>query len=230
MRLLALDTATEACSVALLLGDQIRVREEEAGRRAAELILGMIDALLTEAGVCLQELDAIAFGRGPGGFTGVRLAASVTQGLAFGADLPVVPVSDLAALAQRALEEEPGVSRVLAVSDARMQEVYWGCYERREDGLAVLLGDEQVGAPETVALPAAWTDSGLPGTVLGAGRGLAVAPGLGERLGLAAQRDTWLPRAREIARLAAPRLRSGERVAAEGALPLYLRDDVVRSP
>jgi tRNA threonylcarbamoyladenosine biosynthesis protein TsaB len=225
MRLLALDTATEACSVALVLDGQVRVREEEPGRRAAEVILGMVDALLTESGVALGSLDAIAFGRGPGGFTGVRLAASVTQGLAFAAGLPVVPISDLAALAQRALDEEPGLAHVLAVNDARMQEVYWGCFDRAESGLAAASGGEQVGAPEQVSLPPDWQ----PRTVLGAGRGLAAAPGLAPRLGLLAIRDGWLPRAREIARLAAARVAAGDLAAPEEALPVYLRDNIARA-
>lgn len=246
MRLLALDTATEACSAALLIGHEVRVREEEAGRRAAELILGMIDALLAEAGVSLASLDAIAFGRGPGGFTGVRLAASVTQGLAFGAGLPVAPVSDLAALAQRGLDEEPGICRVLALGDARMREVYWGCFERSGEaggpGLAVPVageeGLERVGPPEAVALPVGWTGltGGLTGGegVMGVGRGLMAAPGLAERLPaiLASKawlaRETWLPRAREIARLGAACVAAGALKAPEEALPLYLRDDVAR--
>lgn len=235
MRLLALDTATEACSAALILGDEIRVREDEPGRRAAEVILAMIDALLAEGGVTLSSLDALAFGRGPGGFTGVRLAASVSQGLAFGAGLPVVPVSDLAALAQRGLDEAPDVSRVLAVSDARMREVYWGCFERAETGLAAplpidVLGDartERVSLPESVALPASWGSTAASG-VLGAGRGLGVAPGLGERLGLVRVRPDWLPRAREIARLGSARVAAGELCAPEEALPVYLRNEVAR--
>lgn len=240
MRVLALDTATEACSAALLLGDDVQVREEEAGRRAAEVILGMIDELLAAAGVKLATLDAIAFGRGPGGFTGVRLAACVTQGLAFGAGLPVVPVSDLAALAQRALDEEPGISRVLAVGDARMHELYWGCFERSNKGAGTGLaapvapdeglgegGAERVGAPESVALPGSWRAAGMV-PVMAVGRGLLAAPGLAERLSLAHRRESWLPRAREIARLAVPQVAAGELKAPEEALPLYLRDNVAR--
>jgi hypothetical protein len=120
MKILALDTATENCSAALLIDGQLTSREMEFDRGHAEHILPMIDLLLIEAGLRLAEVDAIAFGRGPGGFTGVRLAASIAQGLAFGAGLPVVPVSNLAALAQRAFDLAFAPDRVLVCSDARM--------------------------------------------------------------------------------------------------------------
>ena len=131
MKILALDTATEACSVALGLDDHIIERYAELDRGHAERLLPMVDELLSEGGVSLAALDAIAFGRGPGAFTGVRLAASVAQGLAFGAGLGVAPVSDLAAVARRVIELQPGVSRILVVNDARMREVYWGHFAAR---------------------------------------------------------------------------------------------------
>lgn len=163
MRILALDTATEACSAALLIDGQIvAAREAEFERGHAEHILPMVDAVLAEGGVALAAVDAVAFGRGPGGFTGVRLAASVTQGLAFAADRRVVPISDLAAVAQRALDLEPTLGRVLVCNDARMQEVYWGCFERDRQGLATLVGAEHVTAPGTVELPPSWR--ALPAT------------------------------------------------------------------
>lgn len=213
MKILALDTATELCSAALLIGETLLSRESEMDRGHAEHILPMIDALLSEAGLTLGSLDAIAFGRGPGGFTGVRLAASVTQGLAFGADLPVVPVSDLLAVAQRAMDLDPIALRVLVCNDARMQEVYWGCFERGAYGLATSAGEERVSPPADVQ---------SCGAATGAGRGFRIYPPLRALVGPV--HDELLPRAAEIARLAV----HGTRVPPDAALPVYLRDDVAR--
>ena len=192
------------------------MREIETDRGAAEHILPMIDSLLCEAGIGLRALDAIAFGRGPGGFTGVRLAASVTQGLAFGAGLPVVPVSDLAAVGRRALDLEPTAGRVLVCNDARMQEVYWAYFDRVSDGSLVLDGDEHVGpacAVSTSARPA-----------LGAGRGFRVYSELTSRV--SGVHDSLLPRALEIATLAV----SQPRLTPDQAIPVYVRDVVARPP
>lgn len=225
MRLLALDTATECCSAALLVGDRLLTREAELARGHAERILPMIHELLTEAGVSLRELDAIAFGRGPGSFTGVRLAASVTQGLAFGAGLGVIPVSDLRAVAQRAFDGNAEVTRAVVCNDARMQEVYWACFERASDDLAVARGPERVGPPGSVRLPTGWSGAA------GLGRGFAAHPALRSLPGIAVQAPwlTLLPRAGEVARLAVPELRAGLLLDPEAAVPVYLRDDVVRS-
>jgi tRNA threonylcarbamoyladenosine biosynthesis protein TsaB len=232
MRILALDTATENCSAALLIDQELIGRELELGRGHAEHILTLIDELLAQGGTRLGALDAIAFGRGPGGFTGVRLAASVTQGLAFGAGLPVVPVSDLLAVAQRALEEcgEGAAARVIVCNDARMREVYWGCFERPAGAhLATPAGEERVGKPQTVSLPPSW---GTERPLLAAGRGFAVYPSLRSDLSsgreLQAVYDRLLPRAHEIARLALPVLQAGAAVDAEHAVPVYLRDDVAQ--
>lgn len=225
MRLLALDTATECCSVALLDGDRLTSREIELARGHADQVLPMVDELLAGAELRLRELDAIAFGRGPGGFTGVRLAASIAQGLAFGAGVPVVPVSDLLAVAQRAMDTDASVVHVLVCNDARMQEVYWGCFERGEDGLARAVGPERVGRPETVELPLHWS-----GAIHGAGRGFRVYPQLAARAGFAGLYAELLPRAAEIARLAVPELLAGRTVAPEHAVPVYLRDDVASPP
>lgn len=221
MRILALDTATENCSAALLHGERLHQREQLLARGHAEHILPMIAELLREAALTLTELDAIAFGRGPGAFTGVRLAASVTQGLAFGAARRVVPVSDLQALAQRVLQEEAGCERVLVCTDARMHEVYSGAYQRGADGLARETRPEQLSPPARVVLPEAWAGVG----VSGAGSGFEAYPQLGTLPGIRVCAGLW-PRATEIAQLAAEAVRSGRTLPPEEALPVYLRDDV----
>jgi tRNA threonylcarbamoyladenosine biosynthesis protein TsaB len=225
MKLLALDTATENCSAALLVGDRLIEREAEIDRGHAERILGMIDELLAEGRQALTGLDVIAFGRGPGAFTGVRLAAAVTQGLAFGAGVPVLPVSDLRAVAQRVFDSEPDAATVLVCNDARMKEVYWGCFARGRDGLAEPIGDERVGPPHAVALPL--QDEGI---AHGAGRGFRAHPDIATRLGsrLVAIHADLLPRAREIARIGRDEHRAGRAVPAGEALPVYLRDDVAQ--
>ena len=238
MKLLAIDTATEACSAALWLDGRLVTRENEFERGHAEHILQMVDEVLAEAGLSagkglsLRALDALAVGRGPGGFTGVRLSVSVAQGLAFGSDLLVVPVSDLRAVAQRGLDLEPGLSRVVVCNDARMQEVYWACFERGPDGLAQPIGAEHVSPPSEVRLPPDWfRDSTQRGGALigAAGRGFRAYPQLRDLAGPGAVvLDQLLPSAAEIARLAVPEVLAGRAVPAEEALPVYLRDDVAR--
>jgi tRNA threonylcarbamoyladenosine biosynthesis protein TsaB len=223
VKLLAIDTATASCSAALLLGEQLLQREQLLERGHAEAILPMVDELLTEAGVALTALTAIAFGRGPGAFTGVRLAASVTQGLAFGAGVPVVPVSDLQAIAQRALDLERAVERVLVCMDARIHEVYWGCFERSPGGLARTAHGEHVSQPAAVRLPPLWAERR---SLAGAGSGFAAYPELRGGLALDVVLGELLPRAAEIARLAVPEVAAGRFLEAEQALPVYLRDDV----
>jgi tRNA threonylcarbamoyladenosine biosynthesis protein TsaB len=222
MKILALDTATEACSVALGIGDRVLERYVELERGHAEQLLPMVDELLAEAGVALGALDAIAFGRGPGGFTGVRLAASVAQGLAFGASLGVVPVSDLAAVAQRAATLVPGARRVLAVNDARMREVYWA--EFSVTGLVTLSGAEHVSPSSAVPV----TSEGAGGSWLAAGRGLKAWPELAERCRAqgAELLVDLLPRAREVLTLAVPAVSAGLALPPEQALPVYVRDRV----
>jgi tRNA threonylcarbamoyladenosine biosynthesis protein TsaB len=232
VKILALDTATENCSAALLIDRTVVARERLLEQGHAAQILPMIDEVLAEAGIALQKVDAIAFGRGPGGFTGVRLAASVTQGLAFGAGVPVVPVSNLRALAQRLLAAEGSVEHVIACSDARMGEIYWGCFERR-DGLAAPVGDEQLSAPQHVRLPGEWAGSvRAHAKVFGAGRGFAAYPQLAAAMSGRLQdiKEELLPRASEIAMLAVPDVVGGRIFEAEQALPIYLRNNVVRPP
>ena len=227
MKLLALDTATENCSAALLINESLLLREVEMERGHAERILPMIDDLLSEAGLSLSDLDAIAFGRGPGSFTGVRLAATVTQGLAFGANLGVIPISDLQAVAQRAFATAPTLTRALVCNDARMGEVYWGCYERGEGGRARLEGEEHVSKPSEVKLPSGWS------TAAAVGRGfIAYADDLRRVVPQDSvdpvdnSRLHFLPHAREIAQLAVPELVAGRLLPPEAAVPVYLRDNV----
>lgn len=243
MKILALDTATEGCSAALWIDGLVGEREVEAERGHAEIILTMVDEVLSEAGVSLSSLDAIAFGRGPGAFTGVRLAASVAQGLAFGAGLPVVPISDLQAVAQRVFDLRDGSMssrqlrsktsltslaphRVLVCNDARMQEVYWACFELRENRLMRIEGTEHVSPPVQVTLPASWSGK----QVLGAGRGFRAYPILKEKLNnlVSEVMDDALPCASVIASLAVEEVRQGRLLSAEQALPVYLRDDVAQ--
>lgn len=215
MKLLAVETATEACSAALWLDGAVAQRLEVQPRGHARLLLPMVEALLAEAGLQLRMLDGIAFGRGPGSFTGVRIAAGVVQGLALGADLPVAPVSTLAALAEGA-RRETGAARVLAALDARMGEIYWGAFEER-GGRMQARGAEALLRPDTPRLPAgAWH---------GAGHGWALLP-TGLRARLAACEPERLPQARDVAVLGAGVLAGGGGVAAHEAVPVYLRDRV----
>ena len=221
MKLLAFETATEACSVALYVDGDVRERFGVAPRRHAELALPWADALLAEAGVARTQLDAIAVGRGPGAFTGVRLAIALAQGVALALDRPVVPVSTLAVLAAAAPQQGP--ARILAAIDARMGEVYAGAFLRQDDGL-VGLDVERVLPPDAVELPAA-----AEGPWQGLGTGFAAAGGLlAQRLQpcLATVDPAALPRAASLARLAAAAFARGEAVAAERAEPAYLRDNV----
>lgn len=222
MKLLAIETATEACSAALYLNGEIRERYRVAPQEHSHLILAMLDELLADAGIGMGALDALAFGRGPGAFTGVRIAAGTIQGLAMAVGLPVVPVSTLAVLAQGAHRSE-GAERVLAAIDARMSEVYFGAFALGAEGVMVPAGAEGVGAPETVP--------GLEGEGwVGAGSGWrSYGQVLRERFGraLAAVAGEQLPRARDVAMLAASGVANGQAVSAEKALPVYLRDKVV---
>lgn len=214
--LLALDTATECCSAALLHDGTVTARSEVIPRQHAQRLLPMIEELLGERQLRLQEVDALVFGRGPGAFTGVRIATGMVQGLAFAADKPVIAVSNLAALAQRAWREH-GAESVAAAIDARMDEVYWGLYGL-QDGVMQLLDDERVCAPEVVSLPAG------VGSVAGAGTGWQYA----ERLAVTAT-QSWpqmLPDASDLITLALPRWLAGEVVDAADAQPVYLRDKV----
>jgi tRNA threonylcarbamoyladenosine biosynthesis protein TsaB len=227
MKILALDTATEACSVSLGIGERCIERYVELERGHAEQLLPMVDAVLAEGGIGLRSLDAIAFGRGPGGFTGVRLAASVAQGLAFGADVGVVPISDLAAVAQRVVQLHPGVRRVLVANDARMREVYWAAFEVDALGILTSRGPEHVSAAADVILP-----SESAGVWAAAGRGLKAWPDLAERCHAAgaALYAELLPRATEVLALARPAVAACQILDPAQALPVYVRDRVAEAP
>ncbi len=215
--LLALDTATEACSVALLHDGKVTSHYEVIPRLHAQKLLPMIKDLLAAAGVELSAVEAIAFGRGPGAFTGVRIAIGVVQGLAFALERPVLPISNLAVLAQRA-HREHGATQVAAAIDARMDEVYWGCY-REVAGEMRLQGAEAVLAPEAAALP-----DGATGDWYGAGTGWGYA----ERLNVKpyAMYAGMLPHAEDLLTLARFAWDRGEAIRADDAQPVYLRDKV----
>ena len=216
MKLLAFETATEACSVALAIDGEIMERFEVAPRRHAELSLPWADALLAEAGIARSQLDAIAVGRGPGAFTGVRLAVAIAQGIALGLDRPLVPVSTLAALGLPAALAAPGAP-VLAAIDARMGELYTASYRWTGDALESI-ADEALTTAERVALQG--TGWHGVGTGFGAQDGV-----LATRLAasLASVDAAALPHAADVARLA---LRSGAGLAAELVEPAYLRNNV----
>lgn len=258
MRVLALDTATEACSVALLTDAGVSGVFEEVGRGHAEAVLGMVDATLARSRIALDALDGIAASVGPGAFTGVRISVSVAQGLAFGANLPVVPVTTLEALAWAALRLAQGASadlpavdghpappaveaaaagvvvgagsalgealhrgQVLVCLDARMGEVYWGCFRADPDRGVVAQGPMAVGPAASVVVP-------FTGAFLGIGRGFAAYPILSELPGLvlpAGAREA-LPDARDMARLGARKLAAGEGRDPAELVPVYLRDKV----
>jgi len=221
LRLLALDTSTEACSVALLLDGALRMRFQLTERSHAELVLPMVDGLLEEGRVRLADLDGLAFGRGPGAFTGLRIACGVIQGLAFGAGLPVVPVSSLASVAEQVPAAAGEV--VLVCNDARMGEAYWGAYSREAGGGLATRCQESVSLPERVG-------EGSPAALHAAGNALSRYPALAERLQAAGLQlhDGLYPRADAVARLGAIELAAGRGLPAEQALPVYVRDDVAK--
>jgi tRNA threonylcarbamoyladenosine biosynthesis protein TsaB len=220
MKLIAIETATEACSVALWIDGEVRERFEIAPRRHAELVLPWADALLAEAGIAKSQLDAIAVGRGPGAFTGVRLAIALAQGIALALDRQVVAVSTLAALAMRVAPGEG--DRMLAAIGARMGEIYLGAFARDAEGLVVPIESEQLVRPDAVA-PRIGSDWIGVGTGFDADNGALVRT-LGESL--AHVDATALPHAADVVRLAARAFANGEAVAPERIEPAYLRDKV----
>ena len=223
MRLLALDSATDWCSAAVWSDGTTLSRESPAERGHGGQLLAMVDELLAEAGCALNALDAIAFGCGPGAFTGLRIAASVTQGLAFAADLPAIAVSDLRALAQRGIASAGAAERVLVCHDARMGEVYWAGFAA-VDGHARAATAEAVARPQDmIAAARAWLDASPAG---GVGSGFAAYPALAAfAVQLTPLWPDARPRAQEIAALAAYD-GMGSALPAERALPVYVRNNV----
>ena len=223
-RMLAIETSAEACSAALAVGGEVRERFELAPLKHAERILPMISGLLAEAGLRVADVDAIAFGRGPGSFTSLRIGIGVVQGLAWGADRPVVPVSSLAAVAQGVVDAQtaPVAARIVVAMDARMGEVFHAAFRRDERGRVVPDGDERVSAPESLTAEGEW---------LAAGNGFQRYEAL-ERLAtgaIACLPDAW-PRAGAVLRLAEAWLESNEPLPAALAQPVYIRNNVAEKP
>jgi len=217
--LLAIDTSTEACSVALFDGQSIDEHYIEAPREHMLRLLPMIDEVLAARQLALRDLDGIVFTRGPGSFTGLRITLGVVQGLAFGANLPVLPVSTLAVLAQTAATPALSGSYIFSAIDARMDEVYCAWFEVDTNGLVVARSDEYVCAPE--AAPSIER----AGACYGVGTGWSYA----QRLPIVDCQSidaAALPRAGAALRLALPRWMAGEQMSAAEALPVYLRNDV----
>ncbi|WP_404973474.1 tRNA (adenosine(37)-N6)-threonylcarbamoyltransferase complex dimerization subunit type 1 TsaB [Vibrio campbellii] len=221
-KILAIDTATENCSVALLVNDQVISRSEVAPRDHTKKVLPMVDEVLKEAGLTLQDLDALAFGRGPGSFTGVRIGIGIAQGLAFGADLPMIGVSTLAAMAQASYRLH-GATDVAVAIDARMSEVYWARYTRQENGEWAGVDAECVIPParlseEAQADDKTWTKAGTSWD--------AYQEDLGKLPFNVTSGDVLYPDSQDIVILAEQELKKGNTVPVEESSPVYLRDNV----
>jgi len=224
-KLMAVETSAEACSVALFYNGESHVYFEYAPRRHADLLLPAIRTLLAQAGLPLAGLDAIAFGRGPGSFTSLRIGIGVVQGLAWGADVPVVPVSSLAAIAQDAVERSASdIPLVCVAVDARMGEVYTAAFERNQAGIVEQASEERVCGPQQVELPA-------PGTYIAAGNGFENLEDLKNKAGQAAQcHAELLPGAEMVGKLALNWLETHEPLPAGLAQPVYVRNNVASKP
>lgn len=223
MKLIAVETSTDACSAALFMDGEIREKFAIAPREHTKLILTMIDDLMAEAQLSPHQLDAVALSRGPGSFTGVRIATGVAHGIALGVDVPVALVSTLASMAQDLFNRVEQAELAFTALDARMSEIFWGVYQRNTLGLASLVGDEVVTPAEDVIFP----------QQLGHGIGSgwqAYREALSTRLSpwvQAIDSNVW-PRASCIAQLGAYQFANGEAVAVEQAMPVYLRDKVAK--
>lgn len=229
MRILAIDTATQACSAALYINGELKSAYKLAPREHSRLILKMIDDLLVEAELTVSQLDAIAFGRGPGSFMGLRIAAGVVQGIAFAHDIPVIPVSTLKAIAQRAYEQTKH-KHILVAIDARMDEVYWAVYSLNDQQWQ-LTGEELVISPDKIQCSSILAQQEK--TWIGAGTGWAnYADRLLANNSLVLQKtiSDCLPSAEAIATLAVSEFNAGNTIIAEQEIPIYLRNDVAKKP
>lgn len=227
MKLLALDTSSLACSVALQIGSEISERHEEQAREHARLLIPMISSLLKESDIALADLDAIVLGNGPGSFIGMRIAASVAQGLAFGSGLKIVPVSSLAAVAAQVLAMHDAAEVVVA-QDAHMQEVYLGVYGRGVDGLPEPIVEESLHGQTAIKVLSNKTGVAR----VAAGFGWQRYPDL-----LATNRDKFAdvvdvlhPRARYLLQLGVTDLCRGKAVEPQDVMPAYLRQKVAEIP
>ena len=218
MKILAIDTATEACSVALLANGSCQEIFEVIPRQHTERVLPMVDELLKKSDLSLSQLDALAFNCGPGSFTGVRVATSVTQGLAFSHDIPVIPVSSLAALAQLAYRIEKK-EKVLSAIDARMNEMYWGCY-KLEAGLMQLVGKEKVSPVTKVEKEGEWHCQGSGWDTFHSELEQS------KQVNITSFSQACYPHAQDIAVLAADLYQQEKMISAEDAKPVYIRDEV----
>jgi tRNA threonylcarbamoyladenosine biosynthesis protein TsaB len=227
MNVLALDTSAEACSVALLAAGRVHARYEVAPRRHADLLLPMVQAVLAEAGTGLPTVDLFAFGRGPGAFTGLRIAAGMVQGLASGLQRRVIPVSSLAAMAHKGWRQT-GRRRVHAAIDARMGEIYWGSVEVLAEGDVRALGPERVIRPDLLAGQCA-AEFGDVAASAAAGTGWPLLEGVLPAALLPGCRDDGLlPDALDVLAIARVMASRGESVEPAMACPVYLRDEVVQ--
>lgn len=220
-RILAIDTATEACSVALWNDGAVLAQFEISPREHTQRILPMVQSVLTEAGISLQQLDALAFGRGPGSFTGVRIGVGIAQGLALGAELPVIGVSTLNTMAQGVFRLT-GSTQVLTAIDARMGEIYWGQYVRNQKGEWQGNETEAVMKPERIQEIMA----SLNGAWVVAGTGWQAYPQLRTSHLTLSDSDITLPHAEDMLPLAVQMWQKGEMKAVEHAEPVYLRNEV----
>ncbi|WP_394202028.1 tRNA (adenosine(37)-N6)-threonylcarbamoyltransferase complex dimerization subunit type 1 TsaB [Shewanella waksmanii] len=219
-RILALDTCTESCSVALFHQGQVIAEQADAPREHSQRLLPMVDSVLSQACLSLADIDFIAYGRGPGSFTGIRICTSMTQGLALGQDIKVVGVSTLQAMAQAAITEH-GAKHVLTAIDARMGEVYWAQFVNQQ-GFAVLEGKEAVCAPEAVSYQLAPEDE-----VYLCGTGFEAYPQLQNAFARGVITDSAkLPEAKYMLPLALTDIAKGLATDVDDLAPVYLRDTV----